>query len=90
MNTTIQEQVFRSSTPHLQLRQLQEECGELIVAVNHLNRGRIEPERLIGEMIDVEIMLDQFRSWFGDDAWNKHKNAKLVRIQDKLSNGGLL
>lgn len=41
-----------------QLRQLQEECAELIVAVNHYFRKRPQArEELIEEVADVTIML---------------------------------
>ncbi|MDR1946416.1 MAG: hypothetical protein LBQ51_04535, partial [Desulfovibrio sp.] len=43
-----------------QLRQLQEECAELIVAVSHLIRNRSGAiDAVSEEMADVRIILDQ-------------------------------
>lgn len=43
-----------------QLAQLQEECGELIVAINHLRRGRdYGRDNVVEEMTDVLIMIEQ-------------------------------
>lgn len=45
-----------------QLRQLQEECGELVAAVNQADRGRDGAiGQLIEEVADVEIMIAQAR-----------------------------
>jgi NTP pyrophosphatase (non-canonical NTP hydrolase) len=39
-----------------QLRMLQEECGEAIVAINHYLRGRIPAEEVLSEIADVVIL----------------------------------
>ena len=44
-----------------QLRQLAEECSELAVEANHSARRGSVTVRLIEEIADVEIMLDQIR-----------------------------
>ena len=44
-----------------QLRQLAEECSELAVEANHSARKGSITVRLIEEIADVEIMLDQVR-----------------------------
>lgn len=44
-----------------QLRQLAEECSELAVEANHSARKGGITVRLIEEIADVEIMLDQIR-----------------------------
>ena len=44
-----------------QLRQLAEECSELAVEANHSARRGSIRVRLIEEIADVEIMLDQVR-----------------------------
>ena len=44
-----------------QLRQLAEECSELAVEANHSARKGSTTVRLIEEIADVEIMLDQVR-----------------------------
>ena len=43
-----------------QLRQLQEECGELIAAINHLSRGRVNAGvEFMNEFVDVYIVMAQ-------------------------------
>ena len=44
-----------------QLRQLAEECSELAVEANHSARRGSVTVRLIEEIADVEIMIDQIR-----------------------------
>ncbi|MDD4352636.1 MAG: hypothetical protein PHU71_06725 [Candidatus Gracilibacteria bacterium] len=40
---------------------LEEECAELIVAIRHYYRGRVNMERVIEEMADVYLMADMVR-----------------------------
>ncbi len=42
-----------------QFDMLVEELGELIVALNHYRRGRISLNKVLEEVIDVDIMLQQ-------------------------------
>jgi len=63
-----------------QLRQLQEECAEVVVAVNHLQRGRITDEEFLGECADVEIMILQARVIYGDEAVDRVKAEKIKRL----------
>lgn len=69
-----------------QLRQLQEECAELITAVNHYMRGRDpEYEELSKEIADVIIMLTQIQ--LGLDLYEKTTpmiNAKRQKLELKL------
>lgn len=51
-----------------QLMQLQEECGELIVALSHFRRGRDGArEEVLQEIGDVMLMLAQAKYILGDD-----------------------
>jgi hypothetical protein len=68
-----------------QLHQLQEECGEVVAAVNHLLRGRITHENLMAELVDLDIMLDQMKLWIDNEsAWDRAKKQKLIRLQDRI------
>ena len=62
---------------------LVEECAELIVAVNHYDRGKITIEDLFSEVADVEIMIGQMKTWIEDTTVNfeKIKQEKLERLQ---------
>ncbi len=44
-----------------QLNILTEELGELITDVSKWRNGRIPPEKVLGEIVDVEIMIQQLK-----------------------------
>jgi NTP pyrophosphatase (non-canonical NTP hydrolase) len=43
----------------------QEECGELIVALNHERRHRVLNDKVLKEIVDVLFMCDQMISAYG-------------------------
>jgi NTP pyrophosphatase (non-canonical NTP hydrolase) len=67
----------------IQLNQLQEECGELVAAVNHYRRGR-PVETLIEELGDVLIIAYQVRLLLGTDIVDQSIQAKLTRLEEKM------
>jgi NTP pyrophosphatase (non-canonical NTP hydrolase) len=48
------------------LNHTQEECGELIVAINHLRRGRATKEHVAEEIADVFIMCQRMAKIIGE------------------------
>jgi NTP pyrophosphatase (non-canonical NTP hydrolase) len=66
-----------------QLRQLQEECGELVAAVNRADRGR-GTENLVEEIADVVIMSHQARLMFGP-AVEEAIARKLARLEERIA-----
>ena len=64
-----------------QLRMLQEEAAELIVAIHHKYRGRVDDDTLLEEIADVEIMLSQVKQAFSIGQFEKLKAKKLRRLQ---------
>lgn len=69
-----------------QLRQLQEECAELIVAVNHYFRQRPNArEELMEEVADVTIMLMELTPPLNtSDELTDMLDHKLARLSSKL------
>lgn len=69
-----------------QLGMVSEECGELIVAVNKYLRSKSPEakERLVEEVADVEIMLDQMRIIFDESEINFHKQKKVNRLEQRM------
>jgi len=65
-----------------QLDMLVEECGELIVAIQHLKRDRVGWDAVAEEIIDVEIMSGQIKLFinnnelFGDIETKKYERLK--------------
>ena len=52
---------LKIGTVESQFGQFSEELAELIVALNHLRRGRGSAQDVCEEMADVEIMIDEFK-----------------------------
>lgn len=67
-----------------QLHMLAEECAEFIVALNHLERGRIAPEKMLEEMVDINILLKQLFPVFHTDDVNRIEFEKLERLETRL------
>lgn len=67
-----------------QMRALQEECAELIVAVNHHLRGKIPVIALYDELADVQIMLDQMGSFFHAPHIEAIRQSKIRRLADRI------
>ena len=70
---------------HKQLRQLTEECGELVAAVNQYERGRITAEQLASEVADVRIMVAQASAIIGAALVEAQLDAKLDRLEVRLA-----
>ena len=69
----------------IQLCQIQEEAAELIAAISHFRRGRKgSREELLHELADMEIMLEQARVIFGDDAVRNAAMPKIERLCSRL------
>lgn len=63
-----------------QYDQAVEECAELIAALKHYRRGKIDKRAVIDELADVSLMLGQLCWMFGQeqvDAAIRNKRAKL-------------
>ena len=71
--------------PQHQMRQTQEECAELILAISHFLRDRATPEKVIEEIADVEIMCAQMRLIFNPMLVETAKVEKLKRLKTLLS-----
>ena len=70
-----------------QLGMAQEECAELIVAINKLKRDKCTANHInfCEEVADVEIMLEQMRICFDNILINKIKRQKINRLKKRLS-----
>lgn len=72
-----------------QLNQTQEECGELITAINHFRRKKSieEYDHLCEEVADVSIMVNQCMCFLDGEIINKKISEKLARAGERLKNG---
>ena len=69
-----------------QQKVLQEECGELIVAASHYQRGRHGAfENFVEELADVSIMIKQMLYALGcDEMFEQICEAKIARLKQRL------
>ena len=67
-----------------QLRCMQEECAELIAAINRFLRGRTGTGPVEEEIADVEIMTEQMYLIFNLENVKKIKGGKLERLAKNL------
>lgn len=62
-----------------------EESAELINALSKLKDNRTEFDDLITELADVAIMVEQMAVLFGLSEFEKEKERKLERLQERLN-----
>ncbi len=73
-----------------QLNQLQEECGEVVRAVNKLRRKKPNSYvELCEEIADLKIMLLQMDIILDGDLIESIFNQRLIRIEERIANGKL-
>lgn len=91
MDTEIYKTIVRLNGREKQLRQLQEECAELIAAVNHyLRRQTAENEAAVFEEVaDVGICLAQLPYMFSKvrEAVEEITRQKTKRLQERAEHG---
>lgn len=68
-----------------QKRQTIEECAELIVALNHLHRGRCTEDEVVYELADVIIMCEQLAEILGPQRVAEKLREKRILLRDRLS-----
>lgn len=83
---TIETDAIQTYGIESQMRMLQEECGELIVAVGHYLRGRNGSlANLCEELADVKIMVEQMEVALDNPAVEVWYNQKLERLKKRLA-----
>lgn len=86
-NLTVYERAMALYGREAQLRMLQEECAELIAAVNHYERGRLSKEVLALEVADVAIMLEQAKTLFSEGLVDRAIQVKTKRLEERMNDG---
>ena len=68
-----------------QVRMLQEECAELILAGSHYLRGRETGlANLIEELADAQLMINQIKKFVGEENVENIMDVKSDYIKEKL------
>lgn len=85
---TDMERVYRAALEkwgvEAQYDQTIEECAELIAALKHLKRDKVDEEQIVSELADVTLMIGQLTWMFGEE----RVKAAVARKLEKLA--GLL
>ncbi len=68
-----------------QYEQMVEECAELIAALKHFQRGKIDRQKVIDELADVSLMVGQLTWMFGQETVNQTIEDKLAKLNKLLS-----
>lgn len=71
-----------------QLAKAAEEFSELAAEVNRLQNDQSTTARLLDEMADARVMLEQLETDFTDEAVEDVYQRKLESLEDRLSNTG--
>jgi NTP pyrophosphatase (non-canonical NTP hydrolase) len=67
-----------------QWRMVQEECGELVAAINRFDRGRTVTVELAEEIADVTILMEQARLMLGSEVVDEAIERKLSRLEGRI------
>ena len=68
-----------------QYDQAVEECAELITALKHYRRGKIDRQSVIAELADVTLMIGQLSWMFGPEEVDSAIQEKLAKLDRLLS-----
>lgn len=83
-NETVLKRAIRSYGQEAQMAVVQEECAELIVAISHFLRRRVDDKVVIEEIADVQVMVNQMKIMFGAEAVQKVYEEKVLRLSGRL------
>lgn len=61
-----------------------EECAEAIEAISHYRRCKCDADEVIGELADVQILLNQMKLVYGEDRFDRIFAEKLEALEAKL------
>ncbi|MDA3904106.1 MAG: antitoxin [Desulfuromusa sp.] len=67
-----------------QYDQTVEECAELIAALKHFRRGKVNQQAVIDELADVTLMLGQLTWMFGTERVKESVQKKLEKLHKLL------
>ncbi len=68
-----------------QYDQMIQECAELIAALKHFKRGKIDQQDVINELADVTLMVGQLSWMVGDDKVTVAIEEKLQKLKKLLN-----
>ncbi len=72
-----------------QFDQAVEECAELIVALKHFKRNKVDQQQIIDELADVALMVGQLSFMLGEEQVERAMESKLCKLKLLLASGDL-
>jgi len=64
-----------------------EECAELIAALKHFKRRKVDEAVIIAELADVTLMIGQLTWMFGVEKIDQAISEKLLKLKKLLEDG---
>lgn len=93
MNKEKEEEVYKMALavfpPEHQIICMIEECAELQKELVKYLRGKPNPDHILEEMADVDILLNQMKAIFGARLFRIAKVHKLKRLEKRLLEGDM-
>lgn len=83
LTDTVFERALSAWGEEAQIGMCIEEAGEMLAAINHFKRGRIEKGEMIEEFVDVYIMMSQMR-YMNQELFDVIFDMKVRRIKQRL------
>lgn len=79
-------EAIRQWGENAQIGMLIEEMGEVLTALNKMNRNTngCSTADFVEELVDLEIMINQMKIIFGKHGWDKKRAEKIARLQTRL------
>lgn len=83
--TEIYRKTIKTWGEEAQYDQMVEECAELITALKHFKRGKIEKQDVINELADVTLMIGQLTWMVGEKNVHAAVEQKIKKLEDLLN-----
>ena len=83
--TQIYQKTIMTWGEEAQYDQMIEECAELIAALKHFKRGKIEQQDVINELADVTLMVGQLTWMVGEENVHAAVEQKIKKLEKLLN-----
>ena len=70
-----------------QYDQAVEECAELITALKHFKRDKVDEQQIVDELADVALMVGQLSFMLGEERVERAIESKLCKLKLLLASG---
>jgi NTP pyrophosphatase (non-canonical NTP hydrolase) len=85
LNMAVLKAAIKTWGEEAQLELAQEECAELIVAINHFKRGRVDAYKVAEEIADVYLMCQELALIVGEEKVEQVIKDKIARTRERIN-----